>query len=139
MFTGCASLTAITIPNSVTSIGDRAFLGCTALTAITIPNSVTSIGNTAFLGCNSLTTVYNQSSLVFTKGAASYGYVACYATTLVQDDLQVQLQDVDGNILRTYTVQPGESIAVPEIQYSKEVQTEIGPRTYLYTIQRWRY
>ena len=138
-FRKCASLTSITIPNSVKIIRNEAFYECTSLTTITIPSTVTSIEMYAFRGCTSLTTVYNQSSLVFTKGATSYGQVAYYATTLVQDDLQVQLQDVDGNILRTYTVQPGESIAVPEIQYSKEVQTEIGPRTYLYTIQRWRY
>ena len=38
------------IPNSVTSIGERAFYGCSGLTSITIPNSVTSIGNESFYG-----------------------------------------------------------------------------------------
>jgi len=37
----------VRIPNSVTSIGDRAFSGC-ELTSITIPESVTSIGDWAF-------------------------------------------------------------------------------------------
>lgn len=36
---------------SVTSIGDEAFYYCTGLTSITIPNSVTSIGYRAFSGC----------------------------------------------------------------------------------------
>ena len=36
------------IPNSVTSIGDRAFYECSGSTSVTIPNSVTSIGNYAF-------------------------------------------------------------------------------------------
>ena len=47
-------MTSITIPNSVTSIGDYAFRGCTGLTSITIPNSVTSIGDYAFYGCTKL-------------------------------------------------------------------------------------
>ena len=47
-FKYCSSLTSITIPNSVTSIGMEAFYRCSALTSITIPNSVTSIGESAF-------------------------------------------------------------------------------------------
>jgi hypothetical protein len=43
------------IPNSVTSIGDRAFAFCSGLTSITIPNSVMSIGEGVFTGCNGLT------------------------------------------------------------------------------------
>ena len=33
---GCTSLTSVTIPSSVTSIGDGAFADCTSLTAITV-------------------------------------------------------------------------------------------------------
>ena len=52
LIAGCQNTT---IPNSVTSIGDTAFLDCSSLTSLTIPNSVTSIGNNAFNGCTSLT------------------------------------------------------------------------------------
>ena len=48
-FNGCTNLTSITIPGSVTSIGDFAF-NCTNLTSITIPDSVTSIGGYVFDG-----------------------------------------------------------------------------------------
>ena len=41
-------MTSITIPNSVTSIGSRAFEGCSVLTSVTIGNSVTSIDEYAF-------------------------------------------------------------------------------------------
>ena len=53
-FYGCESLQRIIIPNSVTSIGDRAFDSCKDLQQITIPNSVTGIGRAAFYGCESL-------------------------------------------------------------------------------------
>ena len=54
-FISCTSLTSITIPSSVTSIGSSAFQYCDSLTSVTIPNSVTSIGNYAFAYCSSLT------------------------------------------------------------------------------------
>ena len=54
----CSSLTSITIPNSVTSIGNWAFEECINLTSVTIPNSVTSIGGSAFYNCRSLTDIY---------------------------------------------------------------------------------
>ncbi len=56
-FYSCKSLVSITIPDSVTSIGDFAFDFCTSLVSITIPDSVTSIGNYAFYGCTSLVSI----------------------------------------------------------------------------------
>ena len=56
-FDFCTSLTSVTIPDSVTSIGERAFAGCYSLTSVTIPDSVTSIGYCAFYECTSLTSV----------------------------------------------------------------------------------
>ena len=56
-FYGCSGLTSITIPDRVTSIDNEAFSGCTGLTSIIIPNNVTSIGEGAFSGCSSLESI----------------------------------------------------------------------------------
>jgi hypothetical protein len=82
----CTSLTSVTIPNSVTSIGigDNAcgdglcwgtFSGCTSLTNVKIGNSVTNIGAKAFLGCTSLTGVTIPNSVT------NIGLLAFYQCT----------------------------------------------------------
>lgn len=48
----------MTIPNSVTDIGSKAFIGCGGLTTVIIGNKVTSIANRAFMDCKELTDVY---------------------------------------------------------------------------------
>lgn len=53
-FDGNASITSVSIPNSIEYIGKRAFQNCTALTSIEIPNSVTKINYFAFNGCTAL-------------------------------------------------------------------------------------
>ena len=53
-FDGNTSLASITLPLSVTSIGDWAFVNCTGLTTITFPSLVKSIGNYTFDGCKGL-------------------------------------------------------------------------------------
>ena len=56
-FTLCEELKEVIIPNQVTAIGDNAFANCIKLNGISIPNSVISIGEYAFGGCLQMTTV----------------------------------------------------------------------------------
>ena len=55
-FLGYSGLTSVTIPDTVTSIGDGAF-GCSGLTTVSIGNGVTSIGERAFDCCFGLKSV----------------------------------------------------------------------------------
>ena len=57
-FADIGTLTSVTIGNSVTNIGNRAFYNCGDLASIVIPNSVTSIGNSAFHLCYDIVAVY---------------------------------------------------------------------------------
>lgn len=72
-FGACTSLTSVTIPDSVTSISANAFESCSGLTSVTIGNSVTSIGSVAFYGCSSLTSIDIPNSVTSIGSAAFWG------------------------------------------------------------------
>ena len=72
-FLCCTGLTSITILDSVTSIGACAFADCTGLTSITIPDSVTSIGYGTFLCCTGLTSITIPNSVTSIEDAAFDG------------------------------------------------------------------
>ena len=69
------------IPDSVTSIGECAFLECNSLTSIIIPDSVTSIGVCAFAQCNSLTSINIPDSVTTIANHAFYSCIYNHRTT----------------------------------------------------------
>ena len=81
-FCWCKSLQNITIPNSVTSIGDRVFICCKSLQSITIPNSVKSIGDFDFRSCESLQSVTIPNSVKSIVDKAFSGCVSLQSVTI---------------------------------------------------------
>ena len=75
LFSGCA-LNEISIPSSVTSIGDKVFSLCTKLKSISIPLSVTTIGNYAFEYCNSIDQLTIPSSVI---AIGDHAFECCFS------------------------------------------------------------
>lgn len=93
---------SVTIPSTVTTIGNEAFKNCQTITSLTVPSSVTTIGTEAFAGCTGLTTmdlsgtgitvlnasVFNQCSNITSitlpstvTSIDSYAFQYCYELT----------------------------------------------------------
>ena len=126
-FESCNSLTSVTIPDGVTSIGNNAFSSCDnltnvtfgndsqlleigslafafcySLTSISIPNKVTNIGVEAFRYCYSIKTIFNYSSLDIVAGETTHGYIAEYADRIYDMTGDATLsEDEDGFVLYT--------------------------------------
>ena len=83
-YLNCTGLTSVTIPNSVTSIGNHAFYGCTGLTSVTIPDGVTSISNHVFYGCTGLTTLTIGNG-VTSIGEATFNGCSKLKTLIIAD------------------------------------------------------
>ena len=79
-FTGCSGLASVSIPNGVTNIGNSAFSACIGLTSVTIPDSVTSIGNDAFRNCSNLESVTIPDSVT---SIGNYAFSGCSGLTSV--------------------------------------------------------
>ena len=92
-FRNCTSLSSITLPQSLSIIGQDAFENCTALTTIHIPESVTDISFYAFMGCTSLASFSGK-------------FVANDSRSLIIGDELVALASAG---LTTYTVPDGVS------------------------------
>ena len=71
------------IPDTVTSIADRAFSSCPNLTKITIGANVESVGAYAFSECNVLTEVVFKDSTIEKKVIGDYAFYNCQALSNV--------------------------------------------------------
>ena len=75
-FEACFSLDSLIIKDAATSIGDRAFDGCSALETLSLGEKIKTIGDYAFQGCSYLTNV------TIPQSVTSIGRQAFYLTDL---------------------------------------------------------
>ena len=73
-------ITSISIPESVISIGEKAFSGCSRLTSVEISPNLKSIGKSAFSGCSRLTSISIPKNVETIEKAA---FKQCSALTTV--------------------------------------------------------
>lgn len=68
------ALNSVTIPNSVTQIGELVFQECSGLTSVTLGSGVSSIGGAAFYNCTGLTEIHSLSPVApqLETGTSSY-------------------------------------------------------------------
>ena len=80
-FYDCDTLKTVKLPTGITKIAKQAFYHCGFLQSITIPQSVTEIGAEAFAACSKLTTISLPSALT-TIGIASFHSTGLTSITL---------------------------------------------------------
>lgn len=93
-FSSCP-IQELNIGEKVTEIAPYTFHKANKLTSITLPKSITNIGENAFYGCTGLALVNNYSSLDLVKGSTDNGYVTYYCNKLYNLDSSGQ----DGDFL----------------------------------------
>lgn len=93
-FVKCENLISVTIPSTVTKIGNEAFYGCTSLNSIEIPNSVVSIGDEAFSFCTALESVKIPCSVV---SIAQHAFYCCSALSSIIIDANNTVYDSRDN------------------------------------------
>ncbi len=81
-FSGCANLTSVIIPDSVTSLGDNVFYGCSSLASVTIGTNVWAIGYAAFYNCTNLTSVIIPNSVSSIREYTFYGCSSLASVTI---------------------------------------------------------
>jgi len=64
VFLNCTRLATVTLPSTLTRVGNYAFSGCSSLQTIIIPTGVTAIGHGAFERCTALRNVTLSSGLI---------------------------------------------------------------------------
>lgn len=110
-FSRCSRLNDINIPDSVTRIDDDAFLYCSSITNIIIPNSVKRLGRAAFEGCRNLKKVILSESLEYLNEWVFYGCVSL-TSVYIPDNVSSMYSNAFGRCEKL------ESVSIPGSMWS---------------------
>lgn len=125
-FVNCSKLTNISIPNSVTYIGFSAFSSCTSLKSITLPSSLSTIGNSAFAGCpSSMTVTYPGSKTQWDDNITKGSNNDVLENHLICAMLEATFNPDNGKSISTQTIDRGGKFTRPAAP-SKENHTFAG-------------
>ena len=119
-FSGNEIITSIEIPSSVEQISYNAFKNCTALTSVILPDSIEKVGPGAFEGCTALTSVQIGEN-VSSWGSGVFANCDSLAKVTIDGDNEYLTYYngaiYNGNMTMLYQVLPareGENYVMPE-------------------------
>ena len=81
-FIECTSLKSVSMPESMTWIGDSAFAGCTGLKQVEFSPNLTAIGSKSFYSCNGLTSVVVPDKVTSIESLAFFGCLNLESITI---------------------------------------------------------
>lgn len=85
-------ITSVEIPDTVTSVGEKAFANCEKLERVKIGNSVKSIGNSCFYNCKSLADINIPASVEKLEDAA-FLYCSALTSPAIEDGANFVMKD----------------------------------------------
>ena len=81
-FYGCSGMTAITLDNAITTIGNQSFMGCSGLTSFTFPTNLKQIESSCFRLCNQITNINVPSGVTYLGSGCFADMAALTAATI---------------------------------------------------------
>jgi hypothetical protein len=120
----CASLTSITVPNSVTNLADDAFASCASLTGVYFQGNAPSVGTDVFEGDNHATVYY-------LAGTSGWGPTFAGLPTMLNWAAQYNYTAMGGMVTIVGYNGPGGSVTIPGTIYGMPVTT-VGDEAFYY-------
>lgn len=101
-FYNCSNLSSLSLPSSVTTIGSYAFQNCSGITSLTIPENLNSVGSNAFSGCNSISQLTWNAISLTTNGEITTSNIT--KVTIGSSVLHLPTNFVKGSKITSVTI-----------------------------------